>query len=88
MTFVSDSVVQTLQGTIKRFDAEQAFLIAWGGVNRHAEKFLETNKFQVRVRDSADLLKVLYCVYPALPADVRSELPLKQIWVPVDEGVN
>lgn len=85
-TPVGDPVVQTLQGAIKRFDADQALLVAWGGVNRHAEKFLETSKFQIRVWDSADLIKVLLRVYPSLPADVRSELPLKQVWIPVEEA--
>jgi restriction system protein len=85
---VGDPVVQTLQGAITRFSADQALLVAWGGVNKNAEKFLETTKFQIRVWDSADLIKSLYRVYPDLPADIRSELPLKQIWVPVDEGVN
>jgi restriction system protein len=86
-TPVGDPVVQTLQGAITRFAADQALLVAWGGVNRNAEKFLETTKFQIRVWDASDLIKAIYRVYPNLPADIRSELPLKQIWIPVDEEV-
>ena len=77
-------VVQTLQGAIKRFDADQALLVAWGGVNRHARGFLETSKFQIRVWDSADLIKALSRVYPSLPTDIRSELMLNQVWIPVE----
>ncbi len=84
-TPVGDPVVQTLQGAITRFNADQALLVAWGGVNRQAEKFLETTKFQIRVWDSADLIKAVYRLYPQLQADIRSELPLKQIWIPVDD---
>ena len=83
-TPVGDPVVQTLQGAITRFNADQALLVAWGGVNRQAEKFLETTKFQIRVWDSGDLMAAIYRVYPDLPADIRSELPLKQIWIPVE----
>jgi restriction system protein len=84
-TPVGDPVVQTLQGAITRFNADQALLVAWGGVNRQAERFLETTKFQIRVWDAADLIGALLRVYPNLPADIRSELPLKQIWIPVEE---
>ena len=84
-TPVGDPVVQTLQGAITRFNADQALLVAWGGVNRQAERFLETTKFQIRVWDATDLISVLLKVYPNLPADIRSELPLKQIWIPVEE---
>ena len=82
---IGDPVVQTLQGAITRFNADQALLVAWGGVNKQAEKFLETTKFQIRVWDSADLIASLLRVYSSLPADIRSELPLKQIWIPVED---
>jgi restriction system protein len=85
-TPIGDPVVQTLQGAITRFAADQALLVAWGGVNKQAEKFLETTKFQIRVWDSTDLIKALLRVYPSLPADIRSELPLKQVWIPVEEA--
>lgn len=84
-TPIGDPVVQTLQGAITRFNADQALLVAWGGVNKQAEKFLETTKFQIRVWDSANLIASLLRVYGSLPADIRSELPLKQIWIPVDD---
>ena len=81
---VGDPVVQTLQGAITRFNADQALLVAWGGVNRQAEKFLETTKFTIRVWDSTDLMKSIFGTYPQLSEDIRTELPLKQIWVPVE----
>ena len=81
---VGDPVVQTLQGAIKRFGADQALLVAWGGVNKNAEKFLETEKFTIRVWDSSDVLKAVFKNYKNLSADIRSELPLQQIWIPID----
>ena len=57
-------------------------------MSKQAEKFLETTKFQIRVWDSADLIDALMRVYGSLPADIRSELPLKQIWIPVDGATN
>jgi restriction system protein len=81
---VGDPVVQTLQGAIKRFGADQALLVAWGGVNRNAEKFLETEKFSIRVWNSEEVLKAMFRNYDRLPAEIRAELPLQQIWIPVD----
>ena len=68
-----------------RFQADQALLVAWGGVNRQAEKFLETTKFTIRVWDANDLIESLLRCYERFPESLRSELPLKQIWVPVTE---
>lgn len=82
---VGDPVVQTLQGAMTRFQADQALLVAWGGVNRQAEKFLETTKFTIRVWDANNLIESLLRCYERLPESLRSELPLKQIWVPVAE---
>jgi restriction system protein len=83
---VGDPVVQTLQGAITRFNADQALLVAWGGVNRHAEKFLETTKFTIRVWDSSELMNAIFRTYDRLPEDLRADLPLKQIWIDVPPG--
>jgi restriction system protein len=80
---VGDPVVQTLQGAITRFNADQALLVAWGGVNRNAEKFLETTKFTIRVWDSSELMNAIFRTYDQLPEDLRADLPLKQIWIDV-----
>lgn len=80
---VGDPVVQTLQGALTRFNADQALLVAWGGVNKYAEKFLETTKFTIRVWDSDDLIDALFRTYGELPEEIRNELPLQQIWVAV-----
>ena len=81
---IGDPVVQTLQGAMTRFNAEQALLVAWGGVNKYAEKFLETTKFTIRVWDSTAVMNALFRTYTRLPEDLRAEIPLKQVWIPVD----
>ncbi len=81
---VGDPVVQTLQGAMNRFGADQALLVAWGGVNNGASKQLEMNKFTIRVWTGSDLIRSLLKNYDALPEEIRSELPLKQVWVPVE----
>ena len=81
---VGDPVVQTLQGAITRFSADQALLVAWGGVTRQAGKFLETTKFTIRVWGANELMDAVFRTYPILPESIKAELPLRQIWTPVD----
>ena len=82
---VGDEVVQTLQGAITRFGADQALLVAWGGINKNAKSFLETEKFRVRVWSSEDLVTQIFEHYSTFSEELRSELPLKQIWTVIQE---
>ncbi len=78
---VGDEVVQTLQGAITRFGADQALLVAWGGVGNIAKKFLETEKFSIRVWDAEALMQEIFQHYSKFPEELRAELPLKQVWM-------
>jgi restriction system protein len=80
---VGDPVVQTLQGAISRFGADQALLVAWGGVNKNAQKSLQPTKFSIRLWDSADLMNAIFRTYAHFPEELRAELPLRQIWIDV-----
>jgi restriction system protein len=81
---VGDPVVQTLQGALQRFKGDQALLVAWGGVTNQAAKYLETTKFSIKVWQSRDVIEAILRNYAKLPEDIRSDLPLKQVWIPVD----
>lgn len=83
---VGDQVLQQLNGAIHRFQADQALLVAFGGVTGPAEKFLETQYFNVRVWKTEDILDGIYKHYEILPGEMKAKLPLKQIWVPVPES--
>ena len=78
---VGDPVVQTLQGAIARFGADQALLVAWGGVNKNAKSFLETEKFRVRLWSSEDLMNQIFENYELFPEALKSKLPMKQVWM-------
>lgn len=83
-TAVGDPVLQTLQGAITRFDADQALLVAWSGVTKSAQKYLETAKFNIRLWAAQDVIQAVFKAYERLPEDIRTALPLKQIWIPVE----
>lgn len=81
---VSDTVLQQLNGAIHRYQADQALLVTFGGVTAPARAYLEAQYFNIRVWTIEDILQSIYKHYPYLDAQMKSRLPLKQIWVPVD----
>jgi len=82
---VGDAVVQQLDGAIRRFKADQALLVAFGGVTGPAKNKLETEYFNIRVWTMSDILASIYKNYNRLPNDLRARIPMKQIWVPFNE---
>jgi restriction system protein len=82
---VSDTVIQQLDGAIRRFKADQALLVTFGGVTGPAKNKLETEYFNIRVWTMDDILQSIYKNYNRLPNDLRARIPMKQIWVPFNE---
>jgi restriction system protein len=82
---VSDMVIQQLDGAIRRFKADQALLVTFGGVTGPARNKLETEYFNIRVWSIDDILQSIYKNYDSLPNDLRARIPLKQVWVPFNE---
>lgn len=81
---VSDTVLQQLNGAIHRFQADQALLVTFGGVTGPAKAYLETQYFNIRVWTIDDIIQSIYKHYPVLDNEMKSRLPLKQIWVPFE----
>jgi restriction system protein len=73
--------VRQLHGVISTHGGDQGLLVAWGGVNKVAQKELITQKFNLRVWDANDVLERVTKNYSSLPEDIRNQLPLKQIWI-------
>lgn len=77
---VAATVVRELHGVLSTHGAEQALLVAWGGVNRVAQRELRNQFFRVRVWNADDLLDAILRNYDRLDEEWRTELPLKRIW--------
>jgi restriction system protein len=78
---VDAPTVRQLHGVISTHGGDQGLLVAWGGVNKVAQKELITQKFNLRVWDSNDLLERVTKNYHLLPEEIKNQLPLKQIWI-------
>ena len=80
-TAVGVAVINQLQS----HEADQALLVAWGGVSKPARQALTTRQFRVRIWDSEDVIDSVLRNYDRLPDDIRTEVPLKRIWVLIDQ---
>jgi restriction system protein len=82
---VDVAVFRELQGVLGHFNADQGLLVAWGGVTKALAKLAQQSFFQIRVWDSADVLRALQTNYDTLSEELRNDLPLKRIWVLAEE---
>lgn len=82
---VDVKVVRELHGVLSTHGAEQALLVAWGGVNKTARQELRSQFFRVRVWDADDLLDAVLRNYEKFSDEIRAELPLKRVWTLVEE---
>lgn len=76
----SPTLVQLI-GAMKTVDAQQGLLVSWGGFKHTVEKELPSQFFQVRFWGQADIIEQLLLHYDALDDDLRTEIPLKRIWI-------
>ncbi len=79
-------VVQQLQGAIATHGADHGLLVAWGGITRDARRYLSTQRFTIKVWEANDVLDGLFRFYHLLPAGIRRDLQLKQVWTVADEA--
>jgi len=81
---VGAPVVMQLSGAMANNNCEQGLLVAWGGVTKPARE--ELKKVRATLWDSDQLIERIFRVYARLPDVTRAELPLRQVWVLVEEG--
>jgi restriction system protein len=77
---VDINVVQRLQGAMGTIGAEQALLVAFGGVNKAAGDLLNNQQFKVKVWDADILVQVLLEEYERLEPEIRELIPLRRTW--------
>jgi restriction system protein len=77
---VDITVIQRLQGAMGTTGAEQALLVAFGGVNKAAAELLTNQQFKVKVWDAEFLVEALLSEYSRLDSTIQEMIPLKSIW--------
>ena len=74
-----------LKGVLPDFGATHGLFVSWGGFNSAVEKDAKKDFFKIRLWNAEDLVREIQNVYPNLPEAIQAELPMKQIWVLIDE---
>ncbi|MEZ5357687.1 MAG: restriction endonuclease [Candidatus Zixiibacteriota bacterium] len=77
---VDRPTLDQLIGAMQNFQAEQGLLVSWSGFKISVDKEKPSQFFKVRLWDRNDLINQLIEHYDKLDADVKADLPLKQIW--------
>jgi restriction system protein len=79
------TIFRTLQGAIQSFKAEQGLLVCWGGFNKSVLSESKQSHFTIRLWDSRNVVDAVYRTYEQLPAEIQADLPLKKVWMLVEE---
>jgi restriction system protein len=79
---IERTALDQLVGVMQNVNAEQGLLVSWGGFKSSIEKERASQFFRVRLWDADELVDELLAHYDDLPSEVRTELPLKKVWVP------
>jgi len=81
--------VDKLLGAMTKFGAQEGLFVSRSGYRKNVQKELATTFFKVRLWTQTELFEALFANYEKLDAEIRAELPLKQIWtlaLQTDEG--
>ena len=79
-------VLRELSGVMTRFQAEQGLLVGWGGFNQVVRNEAASDYFRLRLWEADDVVNGVIEHYARLPADIRAEIPLKQVWTLVPQA--
>jgi len=78
-------VLRELRGVMQDFRADQGLFVAWGGFKRSVLAETQKSFFELRLWDASDIVENVLRYYEKFPEELRADLPLKRIWVLVQE---
>lgn len=73
--------VDKLLGAVTKFGAQEGLFVSWNGFKANVQKELAPSFFRVRLWTRKELLEQLFANYDKLSAELKAELPLKQVWM-------
>jgi len=80
-------VVAQLHGVMSTHGADQGLLVAWGGLSKPARDTLRNQQMRVRIWEAADVVEALLANYDLMPHEIKTQLPLKKVWMLADGGM-
>lgn len=70
-----------LVGVMQNVQASHGLLVSWGGFKSSVDKEEAAQFFRVRLWNQGDLIDQVLTHYDRLDEEIRTELPLKRIWM-------
>lgn len=83
---VDRPAMDQLIGTMSNVGADYGLLVSWSGFKSSVHKEIPKQFFKLRLWDANDVIKEIFNNYEKLPIEIRTEIPLKQMWVLNLEG--
>lgn len=74
-----------LHGVVSKFDSEQGLLVSWGGFTNPVKQDARKSYFTIRLWDQGDVVNAVLQNYERLDDEIKAELPLKRIWIMVND---
>lgn len=74
-----------LLGVVTKFDSEQGLLVSWGGFTNPVKQDARKAFFTIRLWDQGDVVNAILQNYDRLDDEIKAELPMKRIWIMVND---
>lgn len=74
-----------LLGVVSKFASQQGLLVSWGGFTNKMKVDARKDFFRIRLWDQGDLVDAILQNYERLDDEIKAELPLKRIWIMVQD---
>ena len=82
---VGIDILDRLSGTMKKVKADFGLLVSWEGFNKgKIKEEKRTEFFTIRLWEQKELVEEFLKYYDKLDEEIKSEIPLKQIWIIAD----
>lgn len=74
-----------LLGVVSKFASQQGLLVSWGGFTNPVKLDARKDFFRIRLWDQGDVVNAVLQNYERLDDEIKADLPLKRIWVMVND---
>ncbi|MGX4671073.1 restriction endonuclease [Cerasibacillus sp. JNUCC 74] len=85
-TPVDRPTMDQLIGTMSNVNADYGLLVSWSGFKMSVLNEIPKQFFKLRLWDSAKIIEQLFETYDSLSDDIKTEIPLKKVWMLNTEG--
>ncbi len=74
-----------LHGVVAKFASQQGLLVSWAGFTQPVKTDARKDFFKIRLWNQGDIVDAILENYERIDDDIKAELPLKRIWVVVND---